>query len=400
MNIYDFCENDDEDDYYNMIDRGIEIVPHKSHNRYVIINLLRENSYSKTYSAIKIDFQESANKSEIGENIKGVENKKFMVKFYRKELIEEYFVNKLNITQAEKKYYYDDLLKEFKNSEENIDLINNSESIQKIYDIQINEKGVFVVTEFCETTLEEYLRKLRESIKSNKCAELKYRNIFIPILDLVDDLDYKVSFSALINSNDIYVNEFGEEISNSGSSNNKKQNSFIKITHPFFNQLETVFKILDNEHYPNFYPPQFIDQFKLDPQTGKVLMDCTDLSDALSLINHNFDTWALGYLLYEILYEIVPFKFENIEKAKFAFKKNKVNYKIKRNKYSLFITDVIKNSMKYEKRLNLKTVKKNLYKEALNDVKTFEAHNLNYLIDPDNYKENEEENIFIIEEKE
>ncbi len=211
--------------------------------------------------------------------------------------------------------------------------------------------------------------------------------------------DYKVSFSALINSNDIYVNEFGEEISNSGSSNNKKQNSFIKITHPFFNQLETVFKILDNEHYPNFYPPQFIDQFKLDPQTGKVLMDCTDLSDALSLINHNFDTWALGYLLYEILYEIVPFKFENIEKAKFAFKKNKVNYKIKRNKYSLFITDVIKNSMKYEKRLNLKTVKKNLYKEALNDVKTFEAHNLNYLIDPDNYKENEEENIFIIEEK-
>lgn len=403
MNIYDVQESETDQDYFSQIERGMEIVSNTSENRYVIINEIRKNAYSITYSAIKIQLSESFikpsnnnNKKNTNNQINNLENQKFMVKFYRRDLIEEYIISKLSIRQSAKESYYEDLLKEFKNSQADATLRKMGECIQRIFDIEINENGVFVVTEFNETTLAEYLRYMRESFKSNKCAELKYKHVFLPVLELVYNLDYKVSFSGLLNSSDIYVNEKA-----SGSAANNSNDSFIKITHPFFNQLETVFKILDNENFPNFYPPQFIAQFKQEPQSGKVLMQCTDLSDALALINHNFDMWALGYLLYEILFEILPFKFENLEKAKFAFWKNKVNYKIKRNKYTKFIIDVITNSMKWEteKRLNLRNVKIQLYKETIGDDKNFEILNLKYLINPEKYKENEEENVFIREEK-
>jgi len=393
MNIYDIQEIESNEDYYESIDRGLEIVSDtQEKGHYLIINELKKNAYSITYSAVKI---QTSNSKHYDNNL---DNQKYMVKFYRKDLIEEYIISKLNIRQSTKNSYYEDLLQEFQNSKADDMIKKFQDSIQKIYDIQINENGIYVVTEFCETTLAEYLRKIRVNIKSNKCAELKYKHIFIPILDLLSNLEYKVTFSGLLNSSDIYVNEKGDSSNPNSHGNNIFGNSFIKITHPFFNQLETVFKILDNENFPNFYPPQFIKQFKLEPNNSKVILDCTDLSDALSLINHNFDMWALGYLFYEILYEVFPFKFESLEKAKFAFKKNKVNFKIKRNKFTTFIIDLITNSMKWDKRLNLKNVKIDSYKEAINDDKNFEVLNMKYLINPEKYKENEEENIYISEE--
>ena len=55
MNIYDYAENkDDEEDFFSRkIDRGVQIKINENES-YVIINQLRVNAYSITYSAIKI----------------------------------------------------------------------------------------------------------------------------------------------------------------------------------------------------------------------------------------------------------------------------------------------------------------------------------------------------------
>ena len=120
-------------------------------------------------------------------------------------------------------------------------------------------------------------------------------------------------------------------------------------------------------------------------------MDCKDLSEAISLINHNFDMWALGYLLYEILYEVRPYNFIALEKAKTRFGQKNINYKIKKSKYSDFITDVIISCLKYENRLNIKSIKLDIYKESISDEKNFEK-----LISTDDKKdENLEEDISI-----
>lgn len=394
--IYSIYDKETSDDYYNNIERGVEIVSDVSANRYVIINQIWKNAYSSTFSAIKVDVNEYSNTNESQSNyqskkkiIESVDFEKFMIKFYRKDLIEEYIIAGLNIRQTAKRNFYEDLKNEFISCKEDEQLKENKEYIQQIHDIHISSHGVFVITEFCEVTLIDYLRKIRDTMKTNKCAELKYKHIFLPIIDLIHNLEYKVTFSGLLNSSDIFVNESMSFSSAGGKS------SFLKIMHPFFNQLETIFKILDGENFPNFYPPEFLAQFKQDDQSSKIQLVSSDLSDSLSLINHNFDMWALGYLLYEILFESVPFKFGSLEKAKIAFGKNIIKYKIKRNKYTEFIIDFIVNSMKTDNRLNLRNVKIGIYKEAIADSQNFERLNLKYLINPEKYKENEEKFILI-----
>lgn len=304
-----------------------------------------------------------------------MENQKYMIKFYKKELIEEYIINKLNIKETAKSNFFESLKETFNESKNDENLKSNG-TIQQIIDINIDDKGLWVVTEFLETHLIEYLETVRND-GHGKCKELKYRNIVIPLLDLLNGLDNKISFAGLLNSFDIYVND-----------NKKPNESFIKITHPFFNKLETVFKILDNEQYQNFYPPEFICFFK-QLENGKIILDCKDLSEPFSSINHNFDMWALGYLLYEILYESRPYNFTSLEKAKTRFSQKNIFYKIKRSKYSIFITDVITSCLKYENRLNMKNIKLDIYKESISDEKNFEK----LILADDKKDENLEEDI-------
>jgi hypothetical protein len=51
MNIYDYAENQIEDE---RIDRGMKIKIEGKEDTYIIINQIRVNAYSMTYSAIKI----------------------------------------------------------------------------------------------------------------------------------------------------------------------------------------------------------------------------------------------------------------------------------------------------------------------------------------------------------
>jgi hypothetical protein len=198
----------------------------------------------------------------------------------------------------------------------------------------------------------------------------------VPIIELLVKLKSTIFFGGLLNSFDIYVNK------------KESDDGLIKITHPFFFELETIFKILDNEQYQNFYPPEFICNFRqLD--NGKITLDSKDLSDPFSKINHNFDMWALGYLLYEILYESRPYNFTTLEKAKKRFNNTNICYKIKRSKYSPFITELITGCLKSKDRASLVESKLEIYKQTIGDEKNFEK----LIMDDENKNNNLEEDI-------
>ena len=77
----------------------------------------------------------------------------------------------------------------------------------------------------------------------------------------------------------------------------------------------------------------------------------------LKELDQNFDTWATGYLLYQILYNDVPFKFESIEDANNKFNLGiELTYEIFPWKISYHMLKLISDSLRLDPKKRIQSI--------------------------------------------
>ena len=144
---------------------------------------------------------------------------------------------------------------------------------------------MYVITEFCEWTLKDYIQITREPLKFSKVPfESKIRKYIVQIIDAIHHLhdNNSMSFGGILNSSDIMVQD-----NNDGNFGK----AIIKLPHPFLANLLTVIKIYNSESFPTFYPPEIYQLFREDELTKLIeKKDTFEIGSLLSKQTHNFDT--------------------------------------------------------------------------------------------------------------
>jgi len=233
----------------------------QENHHYYILNEIQANSYSKSFSAVKyIKNINSANE----ENNFELCDESFLIKFYPKSLLSEFF------TESELLDFEYSLVSKYKS------LGLNDKHIQKIFEIIIANDCVLVVTELYENNLKDFLIKNKDICKSSYLTsqlEIKIEWYFGKLIyDLVNKLNElkkkNVFFGALINSNDIYIRNFDlnyNDILQLDATNISVLDDIdFVFTNPFFYEIETLFKLLNNGPIAYIYPPEFMKHFKHD----------------------------------------------------------------------------------------------------------------------------------------
>ena len=261
---------------------------------YYIINELVSGENTKVFSAVKLHSKE-------------IEDSKYSVRYFNKNWIKNDVLSKLKFPEDKMKKFFESI----KSSLNDFKAIKH-ENIQEIIDYYDDEDGIYIITEFCEWTLKDYLTILREPMKFSKIPfETKIRKYIHQILDSIKYLheNNSLAFGGLLNCYDIMISETVQsEVVYSSTS--------VKMPHPFLANFITILKMYDSEYFPSFYSPEVFSRFKQD-EILKVIenKDTFDMGTLLSKINQNFDMWSLGYLLFEMIFENPPFAFEDLNKA-------------------------------------------------------------------------------------
>jgi serine/threonine protein kinase len=267
----------------------------RSNATYFIVNELVDDIYTKVFSAVKF---ETNNKKE-----RYLEEGKYCVRYISKNLIKDLFF----------KYETEDkIFKFYENLRESYEEFSKIKhvNIQNLKDLLEDDEAIYIVSEFCDWTLKDYVQILREPNRNNPSFpfEKKYREIIVQILDTCYNMHEKFSqpLCGLINSTDIMV----VEINDINSQNAVK----VKLPHPFLTNLTTKIKILAKESFPNYYPPEVYNLFdKGEDGCAIESKKSLDSNILLQKLNQNFDMWALGSLVYEILFDDFPFKINDID---------------------------------------------------------------------------------------
>lgn len=304
---------------------------------YYILNELVSGDNTKVFSAVKIHLKEKE---------KLLESQKYCIRYISKEWINSEIFEKLQIHEERVKKFYDSLRKKFE-SYKKISHIN----IQDLKDFIEDEDGIYIVFEFCDYTLKDYVQLLREPVKSTRYPfEIKVRKMIYQILDLLSymqDDTVSMSFGGMLNSSDIMITEFAD----SSSSNSY----IVKFPHPFMLELFTFFKIYNIEKFPSFYSPEIYKLFEAKEVDRAIeRKDAFDLSSLMNKFNHNMDMWSLGYLIFEIIFEDPPFVFSNLYSATKSLNSN-FNYKIFPRRISKKCLELITKCLQLDPQDRIKT---------------------------------------------
>ena len=280
-------------------------------------------------------------------------------------------------------------------------LSNKDKCIQKIFECIIAKDCILIVSELLEYTLKDFLKKHTdvccecvEDCEYPIRVEWYFGKLIYRILNKLQDLFEKsLFFGSLINSSDIYIRDidikFNEKIDpNLSMSKVEKEIEFV-FTNPFFYEIETIFKLVNNTGFPDFYPPEILCFFEEDPQThlitkikGRNLFrlkeekkNLTEIDENKKILNqrkskldntnsnnfnnelneipgkskrHNlrniaipveninlvqeeiyflinnkqkilFDSWFVGMLIYDIIFNELPIEFDSLKEAKEFF---------------------------------------------------------------------------------
>lgn len=306
---------------------------------YYILNELVSGEYTKVFSAVKIN-ENSRDK---------VENQKYCVRYLSKAWIKTQILKKLQVHEDKTKKFFFNLKKKF-DSYKNI----SHPNIQDLKDYIEDDDGIYIISEFCDYTLKDYLQILREPIKFTRFPfEVKVRKLMVQILDTMHHMQSEMvsmCFGGIMSSSDIMVSEV------IGSSSDKSSNAFlVKFPHPFMSDMFTIFKIYNLDRFPSFYAPEIYELFQSDEITKAVdKKDSFDLFSLVNKINQNMDMWSLGFLLYEILFEEGPFDFDNLQSAVDSLKSNFI-YNIYPKRISRTAVQIITRCLQRDPQDRLKT---------------------------------------------
>lgn len=190
---------------------------------------------------------------------------------------QKYALKRINI--ADKKH-----LKQVKNEVNLWSKISKNKHIVQLIDFEITEKVAFIVMEFCEGgTLLDYIIKKDKPISEFEALNivyqiasgLKFMHSFNPA---ISHRDIKIENILLKNGN-IKICDFGSASTSSFESGNVDQKT-------------------KNEHFSNF------------EKNSTLIYRPPEMCDIYSnyVINEKVDIWALGCILYSVLFKIHPFQ--------------------------------------------------------------------------------------------
>jgi serine/threonine protein kinase len=267
---------------------------------YYIINEIVSGENTRVFSAVK--FVSKGGKEKI------IDDNKYCVRYLSKDWIINEVFAKLQIPEERVQKFFDGL----KRSYQDFKMIKHS-YIQELKDYIEDDHGIYIVLEFCDWTLKDYIQILREPLKNSKFPfEVKIRKIILQILETLSYIQDNTSqcFGGMLNTSDIMISEYSDS-TNMGSSN-----IVVKFPHPFMAHLFTILKIYSLEKFPSYYAPEVYKLFEAK-EVEKVIekKDSFDIGSLLTKINQNLDMWALGYLLFEIIFDNPPFAFDDLNSA-------------------------------------------------------------------------------------
>ncbi len=224
---------------------------------YYILNEIHSNSYSKSFSAVRYtkSFNNSTNKEDFI-----LVDESYCLKFYPKYLLLEYF------TESELTDLKFSFFSKYKNLSE------YDSNIQTIYDIVIANDCVLVVTELLENNLKDFLIKNKDICKESRLEskgeiriEWYFGKLIYEIIKKLNEYAKKrIYFGSLINTHDIYVRNIDLDlidiidIEMENTIQNESEDINFVFTNPFFYEIETVFKSMDNNIISYTYPPEFL----------------------------------------------------------------------------------------------------------------------------------------------
>ena len=309
-------------------------------NTYFIINELASSTYTKTFSAIKITLNKY-------KKVDSVSNEDLCIRYINKAYVQETIFKDLQIPEERVEKYYESL----KNSFPKFQNLTHP-NLQKLYDFIEDKNGLYFVLDFCEYTLEDFMEMTRGPMRNSKYPiDLKFRKVITDILKCMQYIHSQgLCLCSLINPHEIYIKE---------TSWGQNKSAFqVKLPHPFLAHLFTLLAMKNkSDNFPSFFAPEIYESFLEKMKKNKTTDTFDGLITMLKELDQNFDTWATGYLLYQILYNDVPFKFESIEDANNKFNLGiELTYEIFPWKISYHMLKLISDSLRLDPKKRIQSI--------------------------------------------
>ena len=332
-----------------------EIQGKKKKTSYLILNELFSSEYLKNFSGVRlIKHENSKNPSEIKYEV--FYDEPLSIRYINKTFIKTKIFKNLGLNEEICEKFLENIKKNFNKSDI------NHKNILQIYDIIEDENGIYFVEEFCEYNLEDYIKMTVTPFKTSKFPiEIKLLPLIIEIISVIQYVHEKgLYFGALLATNEIYVKE-------TLTNEDEMKSAFsIKMPNPIISLLYTLISIFsaknDSSFFQSFFPPEFCEKFFRE-NNKNVFNEIEINLNSLQFLNDNFDKWALGYLMYNLLFDEVPFSFVDAKEAIRKYKDPEFYYEIFPWKISFNSLNLISSCLKIDEKKRVQNID---FKEILN----------------------------------
>jgi len=332
-----------------------EIQGKKKKTSYLILNELFSSEYLKNFSGVRlIKHENSKNPSEIKYEV--FYDEPLSIRYINKTFIKTKIFKNLGLNEEICEKFLENIKKNFNKSDI------NHKNILQIYDIIEDENGIYFVEEFCEYNLEDYIKMTVTPFKTSKFPiEIKLLPLIIEIISVIQYVHEKgLYFGALLATNEIYVKE-------TLTNEDEMKSAFsIKMPNPIISLLYTLISIFsaknDSSFFQSFFPPEFCEKF-FKENNKNVFNEIEINLNSLQFLNDNFDKWALGYLMYNLLFDEVPFSFVDAKEAIRKYKDPEFYYEIFPWKISFNSLNLISSCLKIDEKKRVQNID---FKEILN----------------------------------
>lgn len=336
--------NDDFDfkPFLNKSDQEFRGVISNGKNNYFIINELVSSAYTKTFSATQVNLT-ADNKLE------NAHGEALCIRYVSKKYIQDCIFKDLEINEERVQRLYESLrhsFKKFKSIEH--------ENLQKLQDFIEDKDGLYFVLEFCEYSLFDFVTMTREPLKNSKYPiEMKLRKIILNILECILFIHKEgLYLCALINPQEISIKETGHYQNKSGYQ--------VKLPHPFLAHLFSLLALRSSgEVFPSYFAPEIYNGINKNQNNT-----FEGLLAVLSKLDQSFDIWAVGYLIYNLLYGNAPFVFESLKEA-YTKLKPEFTYEVYPWKISYQMLKLINDCMKFHPK---KRIQVNALQKVISDI--------------------------------